>query len=126
MGVKVTKLNDEQFKNLGTTDEWKINEVPLKFWDTIPNVERLHDTFCIMASGSRTEGTLNGYSAIAGFDVLALETKRKKNEPEGNAYHYVIQKREDGNYLIGPFRADMVVPHWFDAEDLSKYWMNDG
>lgn len=76
-----------------------------------------------MASGSCDPGTLNGISAVAGLDVLAYEPNPKQGEPDGNAYHYVFQKLTTGGYLMtGPFPTDAIVPHWFDAKDLDKYW----
>lgn len=126
MGVKQTKLTDEQFNLLKTTDQWNIDEVPQDHWSKIPGIQRLHDTISIMASGSTTPGLLNGLSALAGLDVLCLEPRPKKNEPEGNAYHYVVQERADGKYLIGPFRNETIVPHWFEAGDLDRYWKDGG
>ena len=50
MGVKQTKLTDEQFNLLKTTDQWNIDEVPQDRWPKIPGIQRLHDTFSIMAA----------------------------------------------------------------------------
>jgi hypothetical protein len=76
-----------------------------------------------MASGSCDVGTLNGISAVAGLDLLAVESRPKPKEPEGNAYHYVFQKLSDESYLMtGPFRSETVVPHWYDTDDLNRYW----
>ena len=126
--MKRTPLTAEQFKLLQTTDTWAIDEVPKEHWNKIPGIERLPDTFAIMASGACNDPKiLNGISAIVGFDVLACEPNPQlaKNEPEGNAYHYVIQKlnRADYPYLLyGPFKNQTVVKHWFEYEDLNKYW----
>lgn len=122
MGVKQTKLTDEQFGFLKTTNLWNIDEIPKENWPKIPGIQRLHDTFCMMGSGNFLPGTLNGQPAIAGIDVLCIEPRRKPGEPEGNGYHYIIQERTDGKYIVGPYRSETIVPHWFQAEDLDKYW----
>ncbi len=126
MAVIQIKLNDDQFKLLNTTDKWNIDEVPKENWEKIPGIQRLHDKFCIMASGSDVPGILNGMYASAGLDVLCIETRPKKGESEGNAYHYVIQERTDGKYIVGPYRTETKVPHWFDATDLDRYWDQGG
>lgn len=126
MGLKKTIITREQFALLRTTDDWAIVDVPREHWEKIPGLERLHDTFAVMASGCQTPGVLNGIFANAGLDVLAHETKPKKDEPPGNAYHYVFQSLPDESYLMtGPFKGkygETVVPHWFDADDLDRYW----
>ena len=117
-------MTEEQFQLLNITDNWNVDEVPEAHWNKIPGLQRLHDTFSIMASGCATPDILNGQLASAGLDVLCVETDPKKGEPDGNAYHYVVQECEDGKYLIGPCRAETVVPHWFDADDLDGYWQD--
>ncbi|SRR6266446_2493241 len=129
--MKRTPLTENQFKLLQTTDGWNIDEVPKEHWDKIPGIERLHDTFGILASGTCSDPKiLNSVSSIVGFDVLAHESNPNtaKNEPAGNAYHYVIQKleRTDYPYLMhGPFRKETLVDHWFDYEDINRYWRAD-
>ena len=59
--------------------------------------------------------------------VHEINPQIDKNEPEGNAYHYVVQKIKDNRYpyiLHGPFTSETKVKHWFDAEELSTYWQN--
>ena len=63
---------------------------------------------------------------IIGIDVLTRETKPKveKNEPAGNAYHYIVRKIKHEQYpyeLYGPFDDGTIAPHWFDYEDLILY-----
>jgi hypothetical protein len=68
---------------------------------------------------------LNGINSIAGLEVLTCEKNPKEGEPEGNAYHYVIQQINDPYYpylIHGPFKSGMFVEHWFEAEQLDRYW----
>jgi len=131
MAIKRKALTEEQFRSLNTTDGWSVDEVPKKDWAKIPGLQRRNDTIGIMASGSMTDPrVLNKINAIAGFDVLVNESNpmARKMEPEGNAYHYVIQKiaREDFPYILhGPYRSGMQVSHWFEAPDLVAYFVND-
>jgi hypothetical protein len=75
--------------------EWKPTEVP---WKEIARLglARPNETISVWASGS-SNNPLFMHSIediIAGMDVLTHETNPNlaKNEPPGNAYHYVIQK----------------------------------
>jgi hypothetical protein len=128
MAAKRTLLTQEQFDRLGLVG-WTIDEVPREHWSKIPGLQRLQDTFAVMASGSVVNpGILNGINAVAGIDVLAHETRPMAKEPPGNAYHYVIQKTSDDRFpyiLHGPFRSETIVEHWFDADQLDRYW-SDG
>lgn len=52
------------------------------------------------------------------------ETNPKKGEPEGNAYHYVVQQTSDSDFpyiLYSPFSTEARVGHWFTADDLDEY-----
>lgn len=126
MTTKRTPMTEEQFALLGKLQGWSIDEVPKENWQLIPGLERKHDTFAVMASGNYNDSkTLNGVNAIVGFDALALEPNPKLEEPEGNAYHYVVQKINHPNYpylLHGPFRSETLVKHWFDCPQLDNYW----
>ena len=85
-------LTQEQFDLLKIGKDWHIDEVPREHWHRIPLV-RLADTIGVMASGCvEYPGILNDIPAVAGIDVLAHETRPCFDEPDGNAYHYVIQK----------------------------------
>ena len=69
-------------------------------------------------------------NVIAGIDQLTLEPNPKldKNEPSGNAYHYVLQKINHEKYpyiLNGPIRDGTMIDHWFDDSDLNVY-LNTG
>src|SRR5260370_381018 len=118
MAVKRTPLTQEQFDRLGLAG-WTIDDVPREHWDKIPGLQRLQDTFAVMASGCvANPGVRTGINAVAGFDVLAHEPRPMVKEPPGNAYHYVIQKTSDTRFpyiLHGPFRSETIVDHWFDA-----------
>ena len=125
MKAKRVPLSEEQFRLLSAID-WTIDDVPREHWSKIPGLQRLQDTFALMASGSLVNPkALNGISAIVGIDVLVHETCPKDSEPPGNAYHYVIQELSDTRWpylLYGPFRSETVVDHWFDAPQLDRYW----
>ena len=124
----IAKLTQDQFDLLNTTINWKIDEVPREHWGKIPGIQRLHDTFSIMASGTLDDPQLmnNINNIVAGMDVLTHERNPKyKGEKEGNAYHYVLQSVDDPDYpylIYGPFYSESVVDHWFEADDLNKYW----
>lgn len=131
MKRKRKPLTEEQYDKLCTTDGWKLNEVPAENWEKIPGLIRLEDTVAIMASGTVSDPRiLNTIHAIAGFDVLVYESHPMvhKAEPEGNAYHYVIQKINYDRYpylIYGPYRSETRVDHWFEADDLDLYWKDE-
>ena len=71
---------------------------------------------------------LNMVHAIAGFDQLVHEPHPHAGEPEGNAYHYVIQKINHTAYpyiMYGPYRTETTVTHWFSADNLDAYSDDD-
>jgi len=126
VAFKRTLLTQEQFNQIPVDSNWHIDDVPRDLWDKIPGIERLNDTFAIMASGSvSSPSILNGINSIAGMDVLVHETNPMPSETPGNAYHYVFQETNDKRYPIimhGPFRSETIIPHWFDAPDIDTYW----
>jgi len=126
MSIKPTRLTQKQFELLNTTDDWDLCDVPPKHWGNIPGIQRRRDTFAIKGSANITDPqVLNGINSIAGLDVLTCEKNPKEGEPEGNAYHYVIQQINDPCYLYlmhGPFKSGMFVEHWFKTEQLDRYW----
>jgi len=126
MAPKRKPLTKEQYDLLGVKAGWELVEVDKEHWRKIPGIQRLDDTVAIMASGCIDDTrVLNDIHAIAGFDVLVHETRPQPNEPEGNAYHYVVQelRRSDYPYVLhGPFRSQTRVAHWYGAEDLAIYW----
>jgi hypothetical protein len=128
MALKRVPLTEEQFGHLNALD-WAVDEVPREHWDKIPGLQRLQDTFVVMASGCVVNPqVLNDISAVAGIDVLAHETRPLAGEPPGNAYHYVVQKTADPRcpYILhGPFRSETIVDHWFDAPQLDRYWQEE-
>ena len=125
MALKRVPLTEEQFGRLSAVG-WSVDEVLREHWDKIPGLQRLQDTFAVMASGCPVNPqVLNGISAVAGVDVLAHESRPVFGEPPGNAYHYVVQKTIDLRFpymLHGPFRCETIVDHWFDAPQLDRYW----
>lgn len=128
MAIKRNLLTQEQFDRLPIGPNWKIDEVPPEHWDKIPGIQRLGDTIAIMASGSVSDpGLLNGIHCVAGLDHLVHETRPMKDEPPGNAYHYVIQKTHDPRYpyiLHGPFKTETIIQHWWEADNLDCYWVD--
>jgi len=128
MPPKRTLLTQEQFDMLGSIGGWGIDEVPKEHWGKIPGLQRIEDTVGVMASGCYQQPKLlNAISAVAGVDVLVHEANPQvdKNENEGNAYHYAVQRINDSRFpyiLHGPFRSETIVEHWFDYEDLDAYW----
>ena len=88
---------------------------------------RKEDTLSIWISGSYSNPQLAEVeNAIAGIDVLTIESnpKLEKNEPSGNAYHYILQKINNENFpfvLHGPFRKGTIISHWFNDKDLNVY-----
>jgi hypothetical protein len=126
MGLNRTPLTEDQFEKMRISTDWSIDEVPPDVWDNIPKLPRRDNLLCVMASGTITDSRiLNGIYAIGGMDVLAIEDNRQPNEPEGNSYHLVFAKINDPRYpylMIGPFKSETRVPHWYNADDLSVYW----
>lgn len=126
MGIIRVPMTKEQFKILTTEKDWELVEVPSQHWDKIPGLQRRKDAFVVLASGTYIKPqTLNEIHSVAGIDLLALERNRKTNEPEGNAYHYVVEQIQENDppyVLIGPFKTEARVPHWFNVQDLDNYW----
>ena len=88
---------------------------------------RQEETLSVWISGSYSNPMLAEVeNAIAGIDVLTIETNPNinKKEPSGNAYHYILQKINDNKYpfiLHGPFKRGTIISHWYDAKDLDVY-----
>jgi hypothetical protein len=119
MGERILKLFESE-------PEWKPTEIP---WESILGLGlvRKEDTLAIWISGSYSNPQLAQVeNAIAGIDVLAIETnpKLEKNEPRGNAYHYILQKISDENFpfiLYGPLEEGAIISHWYNYKDLDVY-----
>jgi hypothetical protein len=126
MGAPQIPITEEQFEALRALTDWSIDEVPSEKWGQIPGLQRRGQIVAIMASGDAYDSkTLNSINAIVGMDVLVSEDKRKHDEPEGNAYHYVFAKTDDSQHpytMYGPYIKQTRVKHWFDAEDLDTYF----
>lgn len=125
MKAKRKLLTEQQFGVLSKVQGWKVFEVPREQWGSIPGVSRLEDTIAIMGSANIYDRKLlNQIQSVAGFDQLVHETNPHNGEPEGNAYHYVVQQISNSNYpfiLHGPYRTDANINHWFQADDLDEY-----
>ena len=106
--------------------EWEPTEVPYNAIRGLGLV-RQEDTLSIWVSGSCNNPLLAEVeNAIAGIDVLAIETNPNitKNEPSGNAYHYILQKTNSNQYpfiLYGPYKRGTIISHWYDTKDLDVY-----
>lgn len=126
MSIKRFPLTEDQFRSLSVIDGWRVDDVPEAIWSKIPGLQRKPEIVGVMASGCYNEPrVLNGIRAVVGMDVLVHETNPKPGEADGNAYHWIIQKtnQPDSPYvLIGPFKSETIVSHWFDADDLNTYW----
>jgi hypothetical protein len=114
-------------KMFESVPEWFPTEAPLET-SSILGLVRPHDTISIWISGSSSKPqlALSIDNVIAGIDVLTHEQKPDlvKNEPPGNAYHYVLQKINDKRFpyvLYGPYESETTIPHWFDVDDLNIY-----
>jgi hypothetical protein len=125
MKPKRKPLTTQQFEMLSQVQGWEIFEIPKESWKSIPGLTRQEDTIAIMGSADvYNEKLLNKIHSIAGFDQLVFENRPHPGEPEGNAYHYVIQQttRSDYPYILhGPFTSETRVGHWFNSDDIDKY-----
>ncbi|PJB29754.1 hypothetical protein CO110_04080 [Candidatus Desantisbacteria bacterium CG_4_9_14_3_um_filter_40_11] len=107
--------------------EWFPAEAPLET-TSILGLVRPQDTISIWISGSSSNPQLAFCveNVIAGIDVLTHEQNPNsaKNEPSGNAYHYILQEITDNNFpyvLYGPYKSGTMIPHWFNVNDLNVY-----
>ena len=126
MKPKRRPLTAKQFERISRFQGWKVYEIPKRAWSAIPGLTRLDDTIAVMGSADcNNPKLLNGVQTIAGFDQLVHESNPKPGEPEGNAYHFVVQQIDHSQYpylLRGPFQSETRVEHWFEAEDINTYW----
>lgn len=118
-------MTEDQYRELGLREAWKLEELPREVWPSIPGLRRRSDTIAVMGSADISNPRLlNEIRAIGGLDHLVFEACPKPGEPPGNAYHYVIQAVSDARfpYIVhGPFCKQARVPHWFEASDLDAY-----
>lgn len=119
-------LSQEQAKRLLRDQDWKLFEILQADWSSIPDFQRREDMFaCIGSADPYDPRLLNMINrCVAGFDQLVYESEPKLGEPEGNAYHWLVQEsgREDYPYVLrGPFYSETRVPHHFDFKALDAY-----
>jgi hypothetical protein len=124
--IKKYEITYIQYESILKLENWKFYDVPQECWNNFKGVERLNDTFAIIGSADVNDPKIihELSNIISGFDVLTLETNPKPQEPEGNAYHYIIQKIEDPYhqfFLYGPYFEGMATNHWFTSKDLEAY-----
>lgn len=105
--------------------EWALIEAPEEIYDL--GLVRRKESLSVMISGSSDNPVManNLKKIIIGMDVLAVETRPniKRNEPSGNAYHYIIQQTNRAKFpyiLYGPYNEGTIVPHWFEDSDLNS------
>lgn len=122
-------LTIKQFETLVYGNQWGTYEIPVQGWWTCQK-HRHSQTFAVIGSADPYNPQLiNGIYSIAGFDQLVNETNPKLEigEPYGNAYHWVIREFKHPLYpysLVGPFRDETTVPHWFHERHLDIYPYN--
>jgi len=126
MDSKKVPLTRQQFEVLCHDSEWKLFDIPSQAWNLIPGLPRLEDTFAVMGSADPYNPRLLNMikRCVAGFDQLVNETNPKPGEPEGNAYHFVVQEsgRDDYPYILhGPFRTGMRINHHFEVNEIEAY-----
>ena len=126
MEPKKIPLTQQQFEKLSNDSEWNLFDMPPKSWKSIPDMPRFEDTFAVMGSADLYNPRLFNMikRCVAGFDQLVYETKPKPGEPEGNAYHFVVQEsgRKDFPYILhGPFITETQVKHHFRVNDIEIY-----
>jgi hypothetical protein len=108
--------------------EWFPTEAPLNT-AAILGLARPRDTISVWIRGSCSNPQLahSVENVIAGIDVLTHEPKpdMDKNEPSGNAYHYILQGISDSRFpyiLYGPVPHGTIISHWFGFDDLDVYF----
>lgn len=118
---------DQVLRLFESVPEWFPTEAPLET-SSILGLVRPQDTVSIWISGSSSNPQFAFFveNVVAGIDVLVHEQKPNsaKNEPSGNAYHYILQEINDKRFpyvLYGPYENGTIIPHWFDVNDLNKY-----
>ena len=100
---------------------WQLNDVPPSRWKQIKNHFGAADTLAIYASGELP--AIGGSGSPGGVDWIRLEGNRREDEPDLNAYHYVIgQPTGDVYPVFGPYRKGARVKHWCDEAALESYF----
>ena len=129
MKYKRYPLLEHQFDSL-PFEEWKIKELPFSLHNHIPNTFRAKDAVGILYSGDMgSPKFIEGFeNIVAGFDILAHETKPKidKDEPELNSYHMLIQKLDPTKnkypyLLIAPLTGELLFGHWRRFDVFEEY-----
>lgn len=129
MKPKHRPLTAEQFDRLNGVQGWKLFEVPKEDWGAFPTLTRIEDTAHIYGSADIYDPqVLNDIRVIAGFDQLVIERNFQPNEPEGNAYHYVVQQTNHPAFpylLHGPYTTETRVSHWHPIDQQDSYTSDD-
>ena len=127
--MKRIPITEEQFRVFFGNPDWRITEVPYDRVSQIVDLPRKSDVVCVFASGDMNETKiLNDVCAVLGMDVIAQETRpnTKKNEPELNIYHVVVQKLQtpvcDYRYLMHiAYTEETLFGHWRGVDVLDRY-----
>jgi hypothetical protein len=119
-------LTRNQFNDIPLKPDWNISDIPISQWNQLPALARPATRFAVMASGSLSTPIVHkGIEIVAGIDVLSYEPFRRKDEPEGNAYHYDIHKVNHSSFpylMLGPYDKGAIITHWFPPSELACYW----
>jgi hypothetical protein len=106
---------------------WQIEELSFTCLHQIPKMIRADQLLGGFVSGCRSQPkVLNGFSSIAGMDILRYEPHPQwsKGEWHLNVYHYVIQETTHPSFpylLHGPFRNETIIGHWPKDLNLIAY-----
>jgi hypothetical protein len=114
------------FNTISGLEDWHVNELPRDKWSELFDHHREDDTFAVLVSGEYSNPRMmHNVSCYAGMDQLVNESSPRTDEPEGNAYHFVLIRSGHPKHpyiLMGPIPSGTQVSHWFNYEDLSVYW----
>lgn len=123
--IRPKKIKKEQVELLINDSNWKVYEVPKEKWNELPVFLDSESTKMIVASGNLNIGDskiIHGLNAICGFDWIKKENNRKVDEPEFNAYHFVVTYNTDGQYyFFGPYKKKIPINHWPNEIDFNEY-----
>ena len=113
----------EQVKILVSEGAWNVQEIKPENWKKLPSFMGKSDVLAVFASGDlNNHQMMHGLDVIGGTDWLRFEENPKKDEPEGNAYHFVIVEKPNQKFeLQGPYTHGAFLPHHFSGQDLTPF-----
>ena len=127
--MKRIPITEEQFRVFFGNPDWRVTEIPQERIEQITDLPRRSDVVAVYSSGDISQTRiLNGVSSVLGMDVIAQETRPKKErkEPELNVYHVVVQKLQmpvhDYRYLMHvAYTGETLFGHWRGVDVLDEY-----